>query len=72
MANHRDLPIKNISGHLCKVILYLLYTKIVKVLFVNTNDTYSGTACAAYRLQSGLIELGIDVTYLVLNKESDG
>ncbi len=43
----------------------------MKVLFVNTNDTYGGAARAAYRLQSGLIELGIDVTYLVLNKESD-
>ena len=43
----------------------------MKILSINSNDIYGGAARAAYRLHNGLIDLGIDSTYLVKNKNSN-
>ncbi len=42
----------------------------MKILLLNTNDISGGAARAAYRLHTGLLSHGIDVTYLVKNKNS--
>jgi len=43
----------------------------MKILIVNTYDTYGGAAKAAHRLHSGLLEYGIDSSMLVQMKKSD-
>jgi len=43
----------------------------MKILHINTNDTYGGAAQAAFRLHEALLQSGIDSQMLVANKNSD-
>jgi len=43
----------------------------MKILIINTNDTFGGAAIAAFRLHEALLQNGVDSQMLVADKKSD-